>query len=269
MSPALPGTRDLFSTLQDALSKGDRRRVRINRHDHATAADFKLLVNYLSARPTRLQELVPTAPVAVGACDACQKGMCGVWLFSDDNAPPALACTFLAPISLVATNHGRAPQRQHINLRHGAGWHHCPQGRCRGPRRHSGMYALDCQRPSSCCIVVDKRLFDLHHCPRLPPLVQCPPSAAPSLCGTAPLYSGPFKRNGRQRQSLLGFVGQCTTSDPFQCHLPAGDLLAAASPSVRDQLCSDWCALETTAARRHSRQRGANSCTSWNFWSAF
>ena len=90
MSPALPGTRGLFSTLQDALSKGDLRRVRINRHVRAAAADFLLLVDSLATRPTRLQELVPTHPLAVGACDACQHGMGGVWLFPDTTQHPVL-----------------------------------------------------------------------------------------------------------------------------------------------------------------------------------
>lgn len=41
MSPALPGTRGLFSVLQDALSKGDHTRVRLNRRVYDVAADFK------------------------------------------------------------------------------------------------------------------------------------------------------------------------------------------------------------------------------------
>ena len=91
MSPALvPGTRGLFSTLQEALSKGDRRRVRLNRHVHATAADFTHLVQSLADRPTRLQELVTSAPIAVGACDACQRGMGGARLFPDPALPPVI-----------------------------------------------------------------------------------------------------------------------------------------------------------------------------------
>ena len=58
MSPALPGTRGLFSVLQEALRKSDRHSVRINQHVHGTAADFLYLVDSPSKRPTRLTELV-------------------------------------------------------------------------------------------------------------------------------------------------------------------------------------------------------------------
>ena len=80
MSPALPGTRGLFSVLQQALRSGDRRRVRLNQHVYDTAADFTALVDSLAQRPTRLQELIPMAPSHIGASDACQVGMGGVWM---------------------------------------------------------------------------------------------------------------------------------------------------------------------------------------------
>jgi hypothetical protein len=80
MLPALPGTRGLFSVLQDALSRGDKWRVRLNQHVYDTAADFHHLLDSLASRPTRVQELVPTPPLAIGASDACQRGMGGVWL---------------------------------------------------------------------------------------------------------------------------------------------------------------------------------------------
>jgi hypothetical protein len=87
MSPALPGTRGLFSVPQEALSRGNKHRVRLNQHVYHTAADFKALVDSLSARPTRLQELVPTAPSHVGASDACQRGMGGAWLSATGEPP--------------------------------------------------------------------------------------------------------------------------------------------------------------------------------------
>jgi hypothetical protein len=92
MSPALPGTRGLFSILQDALSQGDRHRIRLNRHIYAIAEDFLALVNAVAARPTRLRELVPTSPSDVGACDACKDGMGGVWFDATNptTTPPVL-----------------------------------------------------------------------------------------------------------------------------------------------------------------------------------
>jgi hypothetical protein len=80
MSPALPGTRGLFSVLQHALSSGDRRRVRLSQQVYDTAADFNALVDSLAQRPTRLQELVPMEPSHIGASDACQVGMGGIWM---------------------------------------------------------------------------------------------------------------------------------------------------------------------------------------------
>ena len=89
MAPALPGTRGLFSVLQAALSKADRHRVRLNQHVYDTAADFRCLVDSVAARLTCLQELVPTAPSDVGACDACRAGMGGVWFDTlDPTAAP-------------------------------------------------------------------------------------------------------------------------------------------------------------------------------------
>jgi hypothetical protein len=79
MSPALPGTRGLFSVLQAAFGSATRNRIRLGQHIHDVAADFSDLVDSVAVRPTRLQELVPTAPSDVGACDACQTGMGGVW----------------------------------------------------------------------------------------------------------------------------------------------------------------------------------------------
>ena len=79
MSPALPGSRGLFSLLQAALSKADRNRVRITPRVWHMAADFRAIADTLGARPTRLRELVPAHPSYIGACDACQAGMGGVW----------------------------------------------------------------------------------------------------------------------------------------------------------------------------------------------
>ena len=89
MSPALPGSRGLFSLLQAALSKADRHRVRVTPRVWHMAADFRAIADTLGARPTRLRELVPARPSYIGACDACQLGMGGVW-FPTDGTPPLL-----------------------------------------------------------------------------------------------------------------------------------------------------------------------------------
>lgn len=51
------------------------------------AADFRAIADTVRDRPTRLRELVPTAPVYVGACDACQHGMGGVWFPTTGTSP--------------------------------------------------------------------------------------------------------------------------------------------------------------------------------------
>jgi hypothetical protein len=97
MSPALPGTRGLFSVLQHALSRGDGHRLRLNQRVYDVGADFGALVDAFAARPTRLHELVPTYPSHVGASDACRHGMGGVWLDASGLAAPLVWRQAFAP----------------------------------------------------------------------------------------------------------------------------------------------------------------------------
>ena len=109
MAPGLPGSRGLFSVLQDALSRGDRGRVRLNRHVFDTIADFRLLAHSLAQRPTRLRELVPASPSNSGSCDACRRGMGGVWfdLLNPDAAPILWRSPFPAEVqqALITAAH--------------------------------------------------------------------------------------------------------------------------------------------------------------------
>ncbi len=50
MSPALPGSRGLFSILQAALSKADRNRVRITPHVWHKAEDFRAIATTLGSQ---------------------------------------------------------------------------------------------------------------------------------------------------------------------------------------------------------------------------
>ena len=89
MSPALPGNRGLFSVLQEAVRHTDKRRVRSAKRIHAVALDFLASVTSVHDRPTRLHKLVPTHPSDIGACDACQVGMGGIWFDNlDPRTPP-------------------------------------------------------------------------------------------------------------------------------------------------------------------------------------
>ena len=89
MTAALLGARGLFSVLQDTLRKGDRHRVRLSRGVFDSLADFRAIADSLRDLPTRFREVVPVGtPAAYGACDACQRGMGGVWFAPD--MPPIL-----------------------------------------------------------------------------------------------------------------------------------------------------------------------------------
>ena len=87
MVMAIPGGRGLFSTLQTGLQQHtDKHRVRISPVIRAQLDDFELLATNLAQRPTRIAEIIPDNPAAIGACDAAGKGMGGVW-FTRENAP--------------------------------------------------------------------------------------------------------------------------------------------------------------------------------------
>lgn len=90
MALALPGARGLFSVLQDALSRADRHRVRLTQRVWDVVADFTAIADSLRLRPTRLPELVPTAPLYIGASDACGSGMGGVWFHATDPTHPPI-----------------------------------------------------------------------------------------------------------------------------------------------------------------------------------
>jgi hypothetical protein len=103
MSPNFPGTRGLFSVFQAALSRGNRRRVRLNQHVYDAAADFRALVNAIADRPTRLQKLVPTAPSDIGACDACSRGMSSIWFDALDSSTAPVPWQHYLPTHITAS----------------------------------------------------------------------------------------------------------------------------------------------------------------------
>lgn len=87
MSIALPGSRNMFGRLQNALSLQSRSRVTLNKGVHQALDDFRWLAQDLTARPTRIQELVPLPPIAEGDHDASGAGAGGVWFPSDCAVP--------------------------------------------------------------------------------------------------------------------------------------------------------------------------------------
>ena len=92
MAIGVPGSKGLFSTLQVALQFTEEHRVRITPAMHDQLADFELLAQDLSQRPTAIAELVPDHPVAIGPHDASGQGMGGAWLpaTTNSNLPPLM-----------------------------------------------------------------------------------------------------------------------------------------------------------------------------------
>ena len=79
MAIAIPGSRGLFSLLQEALRHRSDGRIRLSRGVHDCLDDFRFLDQDLTNRPTRLYEIVAQGtPEILGATDACGYGMGGV-----------------------------------------------------------------------------------------------------------------------------------------------------------------------------------------------
>jgi hypothetical protein len=81
MSLALPGTRGLFSVLQEALrhKSHDGKRLRLRRPVHDFLDDFRWLAKEVGSRPTIIDELVAQPPSTFGATDASGLGMGGIF----------------------------------------------------------------------------------------------------------------------------------------------------------------------------------------------
>lgn len=95
MALAIPGARGLFSHLQAAIKTKTDGRLRLSKGFHSALQDFRWLESDLANRPTRLQEIVPTAPTLIGAHDASGKGAGGVWFPGPTAQPRATKLTYL------------------------------------------------------------------------------------------------------------------------------------------------------------------------------
>ena len=78
MALALPGARHVFSHMQDALNTAVGKRLALKKGVHAALNDFRWMANDITARPTRIQELVPLLPSILGDHDASKDGAGGV-----------------------------------------------------------------------------------------------------------------------------------------------------------------------------------------------
>ena len=83
MSLALPGSRNLFSHMQHAMSSKLKGRVNLNKGVHGALEDFRWMLDDIKKRPTRIAELVPLLSSAEGHHDASGHGAGGIWFPSD------------------------------------------------------------------------------------------------------------------------------------------------------------------------------------------
>ena len=98
MALALPGARNIFSTMQNALSSKKGGRVALHKGVHDALDDFRWMHKHISTRPTRIAELVPLHPVAEGHHDASGTGAGGIW-FPSSNITPRVGYVNTKPLA--------------------------------------------------------------------------------------------------------------------------------------------------------------------------
>jgi hypothetical protein len=97
MALALPGARNVFSAMQNALSTQSQGRVALRKGVHDALNDFCWMHQNITTRPTSIAELVPLPPVATGHHDASGSGAGGIW-FPAPTITPRVGITPTAPI---------------------------------------------------------------------------------------------------------------------------------------------------------------------------
>ena len=114
MTLAIPGLKGLFSLLQEAFRHTDKKRVKLSQALHGFLNDIRLLALDLSARPTRMREVIPTPQAVMGTTDAARAGMGGVFfapILQDDGTSKLQPYLWRAPFnatiqsSLVSWQH--------------------------------------------------------------------------------------------------------------------------------------------------------------------
>ena len=87
MSLALPGARNLFSSMQDALKTTKKHRICLKKEVHQALDDFRWMHADITKRPTRIAEVIPLLPSGLGYHDASGSGAGGVWYTTPDLVP--------------------------------------------------------------------------------------------------------------------------------------------------------------------------------------
>jgi len=87
MALALPGSRNIFSTMQHALTNKAKGRIALKKEVHNALDDFRWMHNNIATRPTRIAEIIPLLSVAEGHHDASGIGAGGVWFLGNNIIP--------------------------------------------------------------------------------------------------------------------------------------------------------------------------------------
>ena len=97
MSLALPGSRNIFSTMQNAFSSTTKGRLALDKGVHHALNDFRWMHGNISTRPTCIAELVPLPPAAEGNHGASGLGAGGIW-FTGSSLHPRQGYLAATPI---------------------------------------------------------------------------------------------------------------------------------------------------------------------------
>ena len=188
MSPALPGSRGLFSALQAALQHTERHRVRITRQIHHLARDFLALLQSIHERPTRLPDLATTYPSDRGV----RRMQAGYGRGVVRRTRPSHIIHPMAPTfpgaCIESTNHLRKPSWHTVHLRLGVDRCHCPQGRPGHTARRARAHDVDCQRQPGCGGVGHQRFSHVGGRAILSLTLQRVPPTTTRLCCAPPLH---------------------------------------------------------------------------------
>jgi hypothetical protein len=73
MALALPGSRNIFSTMQHALTNKAKGQIALKKEVHNALDDFWWMHNNIATRPTRIAEIIPLLPAAEGHHDVSSR----------------------------------------------------------------------------------------------------------------------------------------------------------------------------------------------------
>ncbi len=97
MSLALPGSCNIFSTMQNALALKTGGRLALDKDVHHALEDFRWMQEHISTHPPWIAEAVPLLPVAKGHHDAFGLGAVSIW-FPGPHLAPRLGFTSTQPL---------------------------------------------------------------------------------------------------------------------------------------------------------------------------